>query len=66
MWRVACEDANSELIEVVTVADVDEEDRVGPVLEFDAHGAHVRGTKASWGDQKLVYLKTYFFESWGN
>ena len=26
---LACEDANSKLIEVVTVADVDDEDRVG-------------------------------------
>ena len=23
-----------------------------PVLKVDAHGAHVRGTKKSWGDQK--------------
>ena len=23
-----------------------------PVLKVDAHGAHVRGTKESWGDQK--------------
>ena len=23
-----------------------------PVLKVNAHGAHVRGTKASWGDQK--------------
>ena len=23
-----------------------------PVLKVYAHGAHVRGTKASWGDQK--------------
>ena len=37
-----------------------------PVLQVYTHGAHVRGTKASWGDQKLVYLKTYFSESWGN
>ena len=27
MWRVACEDANSKLVEVVTVADVDDERR---------------------------------------
>ena len=26
---LACEDANSKLVEVVTVADVDDEDRVG-------------------------------------
>ena len=26
---LACEDANSKLVEVVTVADVDNEDRVG-------------------------------------
>ena len=26
---MACEDANSKLVEVVTVADVDDEDRVG-------------------------------------
>ena len=25
---------------------------VPPVLKVDAHGAHVRGTKESWGDQK--------------
>ena len=29
---LACEDANSKLVEVVTVADVDEEDRVGNSL----------------------------------
>ena len=29
---LACEDANSKLIEVVTVADVDDEDRVGNSL----------------------------------
>ena len=29
---LACEDANSELVEVVTVADVDAEDRVGKSL----------------------------------
>ena len=28
----ACEDANSKLVEVVTVADVDDEDRVGNSL----------------------------------
>ena len=27
-----CEDANSRLVEVVTVADVDDEDRVGNIL----------------------------------
>ena len=27
MWRVACEDANSKLVEFVTVADVDDEKR---------------------------------------
>ena len=27
MWRVACEDANSKLVEAVTVADVDDEKR---------------------------------------
>ena len=26
--------------------------RGSPVLKVCAHGAHVRGTKASWGDQK--------------
>ena len=26
--------------------------RWAPVLKVDAHGAHVRGTKESWGDQK--------------
>ena len=30
-----------------------------PVLKVYAHGAHVRGTKASWGNQKLVDLKKY-------
>ena len=29
---LACEDANSKLVEVVTVANVDEEDRVGNSL----------------------------------
>ena len=29
---VACEDANSKLVEVVTVADVDDKDRVGNSL----------------------------------
>ena len=29
---LACEDANSKLVEVVTVADVDDEDRVGKHL----------------------------------
>ena len=29
---LACEDYNSELVEVVTVADVDDEDRVGNSL----------------------------------
>ena len=29
---MACEDANSKLVEVVTVADVDDEDRVGNIL----------------------------------
>ena len=29
MWRVASEDANSKLVEVVTVADVDAVDHVG-------------------------------------
>ena len=29
---LACEDANSKLVEVVTVADVDDEDRVGNIL----------------------------------
>ena len=29
---LACEDANSKLIEVVTVANVDDEDRVGNTL----------------------------------
>ena len=29
---MACEDANSKLVEVVTVADVDNEDRVGNSL----------------------------------
>ena len=29
---LACEDANSKLVEVVTVADVDDEDRVGNSL----------------------------------
>ena len=29
---LACEDANSKLVEVVTVADVDSEDRVGNSL----------------------------------
>ena len=28
MWHMACEDANSKLVEVVTVADVDDEKRV--------------------------------------
>ena len=40
LWRLvdlidltlACEDANSKLVEVVTVADVDDEDRVGKSL----------------------------------
>ena len=32
MWRVACEDANSKLVEVVTVADVDAEDYVGNTI----------------------------------
>ena len=27
-----------------------------PVLKVDAHGAHVRGTKESWGDQKAGWL----------
>ena len=26
--------------------------RITPVLEIDAHGAHVRRTKESWEDQK--------------
>ena len=29
---LACEDANSKLVEVLTVADVDDEDRVGNSL----------------------------------
>ena len=29
---LACEDANSKLVEVITVADVDQEDRVGKLL----------------------------------
>ena len=29
---LACEDANSKLVEVVTVADVDDEDCVGNIL----------------------------------
>ena len=29
---LACEDANSKLVEVVSVADVDDEDRVGSSL----------------------------------
>ena len=29
---LACEDANSKLVEVVTVANVDDEDRVGSIL----------------------------------
>ena len=29
---LACEDANSKLVEVVTVADIDDEDRVGNSL----------------------------------
>ena len=29
---LACEDANSKLVDVVTVADVDDEDRVGNTL----------------------------------
>ena len=32
MWRVAFEDANSKLVEFVTVADVDDEERVGHSL----------------------------------
>ena len=41
---LACEDANSELVEVVTVADVDTEDHVGNSLliwelEFVQHFA---------------------------
>ena len=28
----------------------------GPVLEIDAHGAHVRRTKESWEDQKAGSL----------
>ena len=31
-WTPACEDANSKLVEVVTVADIDDEDRVGNSL----------------------------------
>ena len=27
-----------------------------PVLKVDSHGAHVRGTKESWGDQKAGWL----------
>ena len=26
--------------------------KTSPVLKVDAHGAHVRETKESWGDQK--------------
>ena len=29
---IACKDANSKLVEVVSVADVDDEDRVGNIL----------------------------------
>ena len=29
---LACEDANSKLVEIVTIADVDDEDRVGNSL----------------------------------
>ena len=33
---LACEDANSKLVDVVTVADVDNEDRVGnSLVQFD-------------------------------
>ena len=39
---LACEDANSKLVEVVTVADVDSEDHVGNSLYFVANlGAEV-------------------------
>ena len=34
---LACEDANSKLVDVVTVADVDDEDRVGnSLLQMEA------------------------------
>ena len=32
-----------------------------PVLKVNAHGAHVRGTKESWGDQKAGWLFLYLF-----
>ena len=32
-----------------------------PVLKVDAHGAHMRGTKESWGDQKAGWLFLYLF-----
>ena len=32
-----------------------------PVLKVDAHGAHVRGTKESWGDPKAGWLFLYLF-----
>ena len=31
---LACEDANSKLVEVLTVADVSDEDRVGKLTKF--------------------------------
>ena len=37
---LACEDANSKLVEVVTVADVDDEDRIGnSLLQICGHKA---------------------------
>ena len=32
-----------------------------PVLKVVAHGAHVRGTKESWGDPKAGWLFLYLF-----
>ena len=59
---LACEDANSKLVDVVTVADVDDEDRVGNSLlqirklRFD-HKAKLIFRLGAQGLVKILQLK---------
>ena len=54
---LACEDAYSKLVEVVTVADVSDEDRVGNTL--------LQIWKLRFGQKaKILFCKGYQVESW--
>ena len=52
---LACEDGNSKLVEVVTVVDVDDEDRVGNILLqiWELRFDHIAKTFSSDIEQKV-------------